>query len=151
MEVFKEVTSFTQTPLGYAVHWRDSGTCKHLSPLMDLISTLTANSSCTKAPASGSRGYYCCCSVANSCPTVETPQTPTMPLCPWDSPGKNTREDCHFLLQEIFLTQGSNPCLLHCQGYSLPLYHLGIPSAINMKTLNFIHSFTRSFFYLFIE
>ena len=22
--------------------------------------------------------------------------------------------DCHFLLQGIFLTQGSNPCLLHC-------------------------------------
>ena len=28
-------------------------------------------------------------------------------LCPWDSPGKNTRVDCHALLQEIYLTQGS--------------------------------------------
>ena len=33
-------------------------------------------------------------------------------LCPWDSPGKNTGVDCHFLLQWIFLTQGSNPSLL---------------------------------------
>ena len=33
-------------------------------------------------------------------------------LCPWDSPGKNTGEGFHFLLQGIFLTQGSNPCLL---------------------------------------
>ena len=34
-------------------------------------------------------------------------------LCPWDSPGKNTGVGCHFLLQGIFLTQGSNLCLLH--------------------------------------
>ena len=36
----------------------------------------------------------------------------------------------HFLLQGIFLTQGSNPlllCLLHWQGGSLPLSHLGRP------------------------
>ena len=34
---------------------------------------------------------------------------------------------CHFLLQGIFPTQGSNPrllCLLHWQGVSLPLSHL---------------------------
>ena len=29
--------------------------------------------------------------------------------CPWDSPGKNTGVSCHFLLQEIFPTQGLNP------------------------------------------
>ena len=27
---------------------------------------------------------------------------PTMLLCPWDSPGKNTGVGCHFLLQGIF-------------------------------------------------
>ena len=32
---------------------------------------------------------------------------------------------CHFLLQGIFLTQGSNPCHLHWQVCSLPLSHLG--------------------------
>jgi len=33
---------------------------------------------------------------------------------PWtaDSPGKNIAVVCHFLLQGIFPTQGSNPCLL---------------------------------------
>ena len=31
---------------------------------------------------------------------------PTRLLCPWDSPGKNTRAGCHALLQGIFLTQG---------------------------------------------
>ena len=33
-------------------------------------------------------------------------------LCPWDFPGKNSGVGCHFLLQEIFPTQGSNACLL---------------------------------------
>ena len=48
-------------------------------------------------------------------------------LCPWNFPGKNTGVGCHFLLQGIFLTQGSNPhllhllCLLHWQADSLPL------------------------------
>ena len=36
-------------------------------------------------------------------------------LCPWDSPGKNTGVGCHFLLQGIFLTQGSNLGLPHCR------------------------------------
>ena len=36
-------------------------------------------------------------------------------LCPWGFPGKNTRVDCHFFLQGIFSTQGSNLCLLHWQ------------------------------------
>ena len=37
---------------------------------------------------------------------------PTRLLCPWNSP-KNTGFGCHFLLQGIFPTQGSNRCLLH--------------------------------------
>ena len=31
-----------------------------------------------------------------------------------DSPGKNTGVGCHFVLQGIFLTQGSNSGLPHC-------------------------------------
>ena len=46
-------------------------------------------------------------------------------LYPWDFPGKNTGVGCHFLLQGIFLTQESNPCLLHCQWLLLPLSQLG--------------------------
>ena len=37
---------------------------------------------------------------------------PTRLLCPWDSPGKNTGAGCHFLLQGLFPTQGSNLHLL---------------------------------------
>ena len=36
--------------------------------------------------------------------------------CPWDFPGKNIGEGCHFLLQGIFPTQGLNPCLLQWTG-----------------------------------
>ena len=32
-----------------------------------------------------------------------------------DCPGKNTGVSCHFLIQAIFLTQGSNQCLLNCR------------------------------------
>ena len=51
-------------------------------------------------------------------------------FCPWDAPGKDTGVGCHFLLQGIFLTQGSNPgllCLLHWQVGSLPLAPPGKP------------------------
>ena len=47
-----------------------------------------------------------------------------------DSPGKNTGVDCHALLQGIFPTQGSNPCLLYLllwQAASLPLAPSGKP------------------------
>ena len=40
---------------------------------------------------------------------------PTRHLCPWDFLGKNTGVACQFLPQSIFLTQGSNPHLLHCR------------------------------------
>ena len=43
------------------------------------------------------------------------PRGPARLLRPWDSPGENTGVGCHFLLQGIFLTQGSNPDLLHCR------------------------------------
>ena len=48
-------------------------------------------------------------------------------LCPWDFPGKNTGVGFHFPLQGIFLTQGSNPRLLHGQVCSLPLSPQGSP------------------------
>ena len=39
--------------------------------------------------------------------------------CPWDFSGKNTRVDCHFILQGIFPSQGLNSCLLRWQVGSL--------------------------------
>jgi len=58
---------------------------------------------------------------------------PARLFCPWDFPVKNTGVDCDDLFQEIILTQGLNPRLLHllhqvdfspvclAQGYHCPL------------------------------
>ena len=53
---------------------------------------------------------------------------PTRLLLPWDFPGKNTGVGCHFFLQGIFPTQGSNQCLLcflHCRQILHLLSHQG--------------------------
>ena len=42
-----------------------------------------------------------------------------------DFPGKNTGVGCHFLLQGIFLTQESNPGLLHCRQIFYQLSYKG--------------------------
>ena len=63
-------------------------------------------------------------------------------FCTWDSPGKNTGTDCHFLLQGIFPTQGSNPRLLNLlpwQADSLPLEQPGKPQEY-LFTLSIQHS-----------
>ena len=54
---------------------------------------------------------------------------PSRLLCPWDSLGKNTGVDCHFLLQGIFpTTQGSNLGLWHCRQILYDLSHKGSPN-----------------------
>ena len=56
-------------------------------------------------------------SVTQPCPTLlqHHGMQPSRLLCPWAFPGENTGVGCHFLLQGIFLTQGSNPNFLHCR------------------------------------
>ena len=50
-----------------------------------------------------------------------TPWTVAHQAClSMDSPGKNTGVGCHFLPQRIFLTQGLNLGLPHCQADVLP-------------------------------
>ena len=68
--------------------------------------------------------FCCCCLVNKLYPTLQPHGLEsTKLLCPWDFPGKNTGVGCHFLLQGLFLTQGSNPRLL--QMSSVPLSHQG--------------------------
>ena len=71
------------------------------------------------------------CLVIQSCQTLQGLQ-PARLLCPWNSPGKNTRVGCHALLQGIFPNQGSNPGLLYClshQGNPRILEWVAIPSS----------------------
>ena len=59
-------------------------------------------------------------------------------FCPWDSPD-NTGVGSRALLQGIFLTQGSNTCLLslsHWQAGSLPLAPPGKPIYIYLSTMS---------------
>ena len=48
---------------------------------------------------------------------------PSRLLCPWDFPGKNTGVGCHFLLQGILLTHGSNLRFLNWRADFLLLSH----------------------------
>ena len=70
----------------------------------------------------------CCFLVAKSCPTLSQPQWTVAHQAPSTRgifQAKNTRVGCHFLLQRIFPTQGSNLHLLRWQAGSLPLSHQG--------------------------
>ena len=58
----------------------------------------------------------------------ETPRTVAYRLLhPWNFPGKSTGVGCHFLLQGIFPTQGSNLGLPHCRQTLYHLSHQGSP------------------------
>ena len=57
---------------------------------------------------------------------------PTRLFCPWSSPCKNTGVGSHSLLQGIFLTQGSNPCFLHCKQFLYYLSHQGSPICMHI-------------------
>ena len=46
---------------------------------------------------------------------------------PWNSPGQNPGVGSRSLLQQIFPTQGSNSCLLHCRWILYPLSCQGSP------------------------
>ena len=56
---------------------------------------------------------------------------PTRLLHPWIFQATSTGVGCHFLLQGIFQTQGSNPGLLHCRQTLYHLSHQGSPKLLN--------------------
>ena len=89
-----------------------------------------------------------CVLIAQSCLTLCSPMdSPARIPCPWNSPGKNTGVVCHSLLQGIFLTQGSNPGLLHCRQI---LYHLSYPGSKYFIYFYWISRFLWLEFVLFI-
>ena len=55
----------------------------------------------------------------------------------WDCPSKNTGVGCHFLLQGIFPTQGSNPHFLNCRQI---LYHWATWEPPSVASVQFSHS-----------
>ena len=69
------------------------------------------------------------CQVTQSCLTLYNPMDCSLPGSPVhrDSPGKNTGVGFHAILQGIFPTQGSNPCLPYCKQILYHLSHQGSP------------------------
>ena len=76
---------------------------------------LLATHLCISKPAV----QLCVCMRSQSLSHVQFFASPWTAACQaplsWDFPAKNTGVGCHFLLQGIFLTQESNPSLLHCR------------------------------------
>ena len=62
---------------------------------------------------------------------------------PWNSPGQNTAVGSCSLLQEIFPTQGWNPCLPHCRQILSQLSH---QKQLSMNTYLFKYAFFWSLF-----
>ena len=84
----------------------------------------------------------CTCKCAQSRPTLCDPMdhSPPAPLS-MRSTGKNTGAGCHLLLQGIFLTQVSNPCLfrlLHYKADSLTTVPPGKPQLGDILASNWL-------------
>ena len=84
------------------------------------------------------------CVCTQLCPILCDPMDfSPLGLCPWNFPSRNTGMGCHFLLQGIFPTQGSNPRLLnllHCRQILSPLGHLGnaVETLIHQRGLQLV-------------
>ena len=84
-----------------------------------------------------------------SCLTLRDNMDCSLPgsCVPWDSPGKNTGVGCRALIQGIFLTQGSNMCLLsllHWQADSL------LPAPPTKPIYIYIYIYTHIYVYIYI-
>ena len=97
--------------------------------------------------------------VTKSCPTLCNPMdcSPPGSSAHGDSPGKNTRVGCHFLLPDIFLIQGLNPCLLrflhtladsHCATWKAYKWQKfpSIPSLMRVFNHKLLLDFVKCFF-----
>ena len=111
LPVHHQLPEFTQTHV-HSEHKLKLTNIAVFTSLLDLKLFLTFQGSISEV----NKYFFCCCYclVAQSCLTLQSHGLQsTRLLCPWDFPGKNAGVGCHFLLQGIFLTQGSNPDLLH--------------------------------------
>ena len=83
---------------------------------------------CHKPGAAHKLGLVCVCSVVLDLLRPHGLQAARL-LCLWNFPGKNIGVGCHFLLQEIFLTQGSNR--VSCISYNGNSLQLGPPGQLH--------------------
>ena len=91
---------------------------------------------CFRCTSSRLLQHCVCVKVSQSCPTLCYLCSPPGSFLHGDSPGKNTGVSCHFLLQGIFPTQGSNPDLLHCRWILYWLSHQESPFSVTWSQLH---------------
>ena len=94
-------------------------------PFLEALRCIIPSESCTVIVGPKQRKKK---KVAESCLTLCDPTNckPTRLPHPWNFPGKSTGVDCHFLLQGIFPTQGSNWGLPRCRQTLYHLSHQGV-------------------------
>ena len=83
--------------------------------------------------------YVFACSVVSDSATLWI--VACLVVLPWGFPDKNTETGRHFLLQRIFLTQGSNPCLLHLLSLASIFFTTELPGEtrlINQRQTTFL-------------
>ena len=80
-----------------------------------------------------------CESESQSCPTLCDPWL----YSPWNSPAQNAGVGSFSLLQGIFPTQGSNPCLPQCRQILYQLRHKGSPSILEWVAYPFSRGSSR--------
>ena len=132
LPVHHQLPEFTQTHV-HSEHKLKLTNIAVFTSVLDLKLFLTFQGSISEV----NKYFFCCCYclVAQSCLTLQSHGLQsTRLLCPWDFPGKNAGVGCHFLLQGIFPTPGSNLHLLLWQADSLLLSHLGSPKPITLPT-----------------
>ena len=76
--------------------------------------------------------------LSESCSVMSDSLQPHGLYSPWNSPGQNIGVGSHFLLQGIFLSQGSNPGLPHCRWILYQLSHKGSPKIPGLGTLSLL-------------
>ena len=131
----------------FVVGWSDFKHCYWILPLLLFLWCWQLRWSCVRILYS-IECVWCVCSAGPNSLLPHRLQSIRKFLCPWNFPGKNTGVVCHFLLQGIFLTQGSNPCflhLLHWQADSFQLSPLGSPiyTEYSVWTFKVIHKLGR--------
>ena len=108
-------------PRGHYAKWNKSVSLRERQTLYDLVCVCVCVCVCACT-------HTCASSVVSN--SLQPYKLKPISLCPWNSPGTNTRVGCHFLLWGIFLTQGwklSLASLASAGVYSLSLSHLGSP------------------------
>ena len=74
--------------------------------------------------------------LSDSCDPMNWTLPGSSVLCPWDFSGKNAEVGCHFLLQGIFPTQGSNQVSCIASGLLPALQADSLPAELPGKPIN---------------